>query len=449
MNTPPQKKQAQRKLEARLAVLAREVLAAHKPTVVAITGSVGKTGTKDAIASVLKAHGTVRVSEGNYNNELGLPLAIFGERSPGKKLFGWWGVMRRARALSRAGADYPKMLVLEMGMDHPGDLAGLVAIAQPTIGVVTNIGESHLEFFESVDAIAKEKSTVVSALGSTGVAILNSDDPRVRAMAALHSGKTITFGMGPEASVRAVDSTITEELSEGHPQDQMMHRLQGLGVPLGTSFTLTHAGQSAPVTLQRMLGKQQIYAALAAAAVGIAHGMSIKEIAEALSDFAAPKGRMNLIPGVKDSLLIDDSYNSAPASAFAALDVLGSLKPAGRRIAVLGDMAELGTATEPGHQEVGQHAAHTCDFAIFVGPKSKFSALAAEQAGLVDERQTHVLDSRQVEAVLQSVMRAGDVVLVKGSQIMRMERVVKALMAEPERASELLVRQSEGWENNP
>src|SRR3990167_3021341 len=154
---------------------------------------------------------------------------------------------------------------------------------------------------------------------------------------------------------------------------------------------------------------------------------------------------MNLIPGLKRTLLIDDTYNASTVSTIAALEVLGSLKPKGRRIAVLGDMAELGVASEAGHREVGKHAAHTADFAVFVGPQMKMAAESAEVASMTDERHTEVLDSRQVEAALQSVVKPGDVVLVKGSQSMRMERVVKGLMAEPERATSLLVRQGAQW----
>lgn len=443
------KLQVQKRIQDKLANAARTVLAAHKPFVIGITGSVGKTSTKEAVATVLAAHEEVLASKGNYNNELGVPLTVLDERSPRKKLFGWWALLRRSKKLANPEAEYPKALVLEMAMDRPGDLAKLVEIAKPNLSIVTNVGETHLEFFKSIEAIAEEKATLVTELGPDGIAVLNVDNQWTRQMQKLHSGRTVTFGIDNDADVRAENVRSTSELPEGSQADATLRKLRGLNVPLGTVFELTYKGQRINVTLVGMLGVQQVYSALAAAAVGLERGMSLEEIAKALTQFIPPKGRMNLIPGIKDSLIIDDSYNAAPASTIAALDVLGSLKPSGRRVAVLGDMAELGVATESGHKQVGEHAARTCDFAVFVGPKSKFAAAAAEAAGLVDERQTHVMEARQVEGVLQKVLRAGDVVLIKGSQSIRVDRAVKALMAEPERAKELLVRQSEGWEENP
>jgi len=443
------KQQVQNNLQSRLAEAAKAVLARHKPLIVAITGSVGKTSTKDAVATVLGARGAVRASSGNYNNELGLPLTILGEESPGRSMFGWWKLLRRARALAAGGSEsgYPKVVVLEMGMDRPGDLTKLVEIAKPSVSVVTNVGESHLEFFTDVAAIAQEKATIVRALDPSGTAVLNVDNSWTRDMQKLHPGKTITFGIEQEADVRGIEITATDQLPGAVVLDQTMQRLKGLNVPLGTAFKISHAGKTVPVRLPRVLGNQQVYSALAAAAVGIAYGMNLVEISEALLQYVPPKGRMNLLPGIKDTLIIDDTYNASPASTIAALDSLAALKPAGRRIAVLGDMAELGSATEPGHKAVGERAAAACDFAVFVGPKSKLASQAAESAGMVDQRQTHVNDSSQVEAVLQNVLKPGDVVLCKGSQVVRMERAVKALMAEPERANDLLVRQTGVWEN--
>jgi len=440
------KQQLTQRLQTKLAGTAGDVLARHKPTVVVVTGSVGKTSSKEAIATVLRARGEVRASSGNYNNELGVPLAILGEESPGRSLLGWWGVLRRGRALARGGV-YPDMLVLEMGADRPGDLAKLVAFAKPSVAVVTDVSESHLEFFSTIDAIAEEKSTIVRALGPDGVAVLNADNHWTAGMRKLHHGRTLTYGIQNEADLHAEEVQVTDQLP-GAAASHDVELLRELGVPLGTTFKVSYGGQNVPVRLPLVLGKQQVYAALAAAAVGIALGRNLVEVGEALLGYVPPRGRMNLIPGLKRTLLIDDTYNASTVSTIAALEVLGSLKPKGRRIAVLGDMAELGRSSEAGHREVGKHAAHAADFAIFVGPKMKMAAEAAEAAGMRDEQHTEVNDSRQVEAALQPVLETGDVVLVKGSQSMRMERVVKGLMAEPERAEQLLVRQYGAWLEN-
>jgi UDP-N-acetylmuramoyl-tripeptide--D-alanyl-D-alanine ligase len=442
------KQNVQRGIETRLAAAARAVLAQYHPKIIAITGSVGKTSTKDAIATVLESKFRVRATKGNYNNELGLPLTILGEESQGRSIFGWWKLFRRARKLAQ-GADqsYPQVLVLEMAMDRPGDLAKLAEIAKPDVSVVTNVGLSHLEFFPSIEAIAEEKATIVRALSQEGIAVLNADDPRTAAMSKLHKGKTMTFGIDKDTEVRAGEMHATDQIPEEALNDPDLARLKHVGVPLGTTFKIEHSGKSVPVRLLRMLGKQQVYAALAAASVGITQGMNLIEISQALLKYVPPLGRMNLIPALKNSIIIDDTYNSSPASSIAALDVLSGIKTRGRRICVLGDMAELGVATEQGHRDVGRHAAHTCDFAVFVGTAMKFAAEEAEINGLVDKRQTHVNDASQVEAVLQPVLQEGDVILVKGSQVMRMERVVKSLMAEPLRAPELVVRQTGLWES--
>ena len=434
----------QQALQEKLATQAAAVLARYQPTIVAVTGSVGKTSTKEAIACVLRPGRDVRATSGNYNNELGVPLTILGEESPGRSVFGWWGVLRRARRLARGGHAYPKTLVLEMAMDRPGDLAKLVAFAKPSVAVVTDVSESHLEFFSSIEAIAEEKSTIVRALGANGVAVLNADNHWTAAMRKQHTGRTLTFGIKQAADLHAEEIGTTDQLPPSAVSPDL-EALKSLGLPLGTTFKLAYKGQHVPVRLPRVLGNQQVYAALAAAAVAVSQGRNLVQVGEALLGYVPPRGRMNLIPGEKQTLIIDDTYNASPVSTIAALEVLGTLKPRGRRIAVLGDMAELGRASEAGHREVGKHVAHTADFAVFVGDKMALAAQAAEQAGMTDERHTEVHDSRQVEAVLESVMSQGDVVLVKGSQVARMERVVKALMAEPERSGDLLVRQYGDW----
>ncbi len=443
------KKKIVSRLQQRLFDLSRQTLERYHPIVVAITGSVGKTSTKDAIATVLAAKFSVRASSGNYNNEIGVPLTILGEDSPGKSVIGWWRLLRRAKKVA-AGHDsnYPHVLVLEMAMDRPGDLAKLVALAKPATSVVTGVSESHLEFFTSISAIAAEKATLIKALAPEGTAIVNADNKLSADMRRLHPGKTLTFGIdAADADVTATDLQFLMQLSPGTSHNRDTELLEAAGMPLGMTFKAEFEKTSVPMRLPRALGRQQVYSALAAIAVGLAHGMNLVEISDALLKFVPPKGRTTLIPGIKNTMLIDDTYNASPVSTIAALNVLAAMKTGGRRIAILGDMAELGERTEPGHREVGTHAAKTSNFAIFVGPKMKFAGEAADEAGMTDERHTEVLDARQVEDVIQPKLEAGDVVLIKGSQSMRMERVVKSLMAEPERAAELLVRQTGLWEN--
>ncbi len=430
-----------KKIEQRLAAVAKDVLEQYKPEIISITGSVGKSSTKQALKTVLSHKFSVRANKQNYNTEWGVPLTILDEKSPERSLFNWWRLFGRAKKMAQGGAEeYPKMLVLEMGMDRPGDIAKLVDIAKPDVAVVTNVSGSHQEFFESLEAIAQEKSTLVKALSPDGIAVANADNQLARQIGQAHPGKTLLYGLSEDADIRAIDIRPVTVLPESDKRDPELDFLQRAGAPVGLGFNIVYNNESVPVVLPRVLGVTHVSAALAAAAVGLIKGMSLAQIAEALIGYEPVVGRMSLIAGIKDTAIIDDTYNASPESTMAALDALNSAGARGRKIAILGDMAELGAATEEGHRQVGIKAAEVADFAIFVGPKMQFAAGAAEEAGLVDDRQTQVQDARQVEAIIQSTLRAGDMVLIKGSRVMKMEQITKNLMATPNRAKTLLVQ---------
>ncbi len=417
-----------------LYVLARAVLKKYKPDVVGITGSMGKTSTKEAVFAVLSSKFRVRQNLKNYNNELGLPLSILGVESGRKSVFKWLGVIFHGIKLWIArDADYPQILVLEMGADHPGDIKYLTELAPCKIGVVTGIGPAHLEFFESIEKIVKEKRVIVSHLQSEGFAVLNRDDEKVFEMRDKTRAKVLTYGFFADAEVRA-------------QEDGMIGG--GVGIS-GMNFKLSYAGAVVPIFLPGVLGRQHIYAALAGAAVGITYGMNLVEVAESLKKYQAPKGRMNLIPGIKRTLIIDDTYNASPIPVEAALKVLQSIKlPAedDKKFAVLGDMLELGSFSEEGHKQVGRAAAASgVDYLVTVGERSRDIARAAKEAGIGEDRVSNFPTPEEAGIFVQGKMKQGDVVLVKGSQGIRMEKVVKELMAEPLRAYELLVRQDASW----
>ncbi len=434
------RKKIRRRIETKLADLARAVLDKYQPRVIAITGSVGKSSAKEALRAVLSPHFKLRASKLNYNTEFGVPLIILGERSPGKSLFGWWRLFNRAKRLARGGAtDYPEVLVLEMGSDKPGDIEKLVKIVRPDVAIVTDVSGSHLHNFKTLKMVAQEKSVLVRALKSEGLAVLNADNELVREMRDVAPGRVLLYGFNEQAEVKGLNIKPSKSIAFTKEMDPEMDLLARDGLAFGTAFALTHKGESVTVNLPRVLGKQNAYAALAAAAVGIDWGLALDKIAQALLDFVPAPGRMNLIAGIKQTLIIDDTYNASPISALAALDALDQLSTPGRKIAILGDMAELGPDTEAGHARVGERVAKVADFVIFVGQKMKFAAGTALQSGLSDEKQTWVADAKQVEAVIQSVLQPQDVVLVKGSRNMKMEQVVKALMATPLRAPQLLV----------
>ncbi len=425
-----------------LAILARRTIAAHKPIIIGVTGSVGKTSTRNAIVSVLRKKYRVRTGEKNYNNQIGLPLSVLGIPHCGKNMFRWgyWF----ARVLSRKQS-YPEILVLEYGVDHPDDMDYLLSIAMPKIGVVTAIGDIpvHTEFFGGPEGVIAEKRKLVAALGSRDTAVLNYDDDAVRDMKIKVKGKTISYGTDPHADMRIVNYSL--------------HAVKSAMVgdlPDGITFKLEHKGSLVPFRIRGSLGITHAYAASAAACVGIALGMNLFEISQALENFVSPPGRLRLVRGNKHSLIIDDTYNAAPASMRKGLDALQDL-PGKRKIAVLGDMKELGSYSEQAHRAVGDFAARVADILFCVGPHAKFIADEARAKGPeykgknFEAFRVEVFgDSLSAARALEPILQEGDLVLVKGSQSMRMERVVEEIMAEPARAAELLARQEEYWKKN-
>lgn len=425
-------------MTALLRFFARMILKKYHPLVVGITGSVGKTSSKDAIFAVLSSKFSVRASYKNYNNELGVPLTIIGAKAPGSSPFKWIGVFVRAKQLLLFPIRYPAILVLEMGADRPKDIAKLVALAPPSIAVVTAVSPAHTEFFGSIKRVAQEKRRLVEAVPKEGTIILNVDDEIVSGFESYAEGHVIKYGIEQEADVRAVE--ITERLEE-HGGDE-------LG---GVRCKILLDGSVVPIHLRNVLGHQHIYAALAACAVGRALGMNMVEISNALLTYSPPPGRMRLIAGIKKAFLIDDTYNSSPRAALAALAALAtlgrlSLGSGVTKYAVLGDMLELGNLNEISHREVGRAASEHVDVIIAVGVHAALIVEEAVKNGMSKDRVFHFHNLEDgVEHFLQERMQPGDVLLIKGSQAMRMEKLVKGLMAEPLRAKELLCRQDAGW----
>jgi UDP-N-acetylmuramoyl-tripeptide--D-alanyl-D-alanine ligase len=417
-------------LKIKLKFLARATFWKYRPFVVGITGSVGKTSTKLATLSVLSAAGSVRAAGGNLNNEFGLPLAVLGDyRTPGGASF-WAGVMTRGFLGLFVRQSYPRVLVLEYGADRPGDLDHLLSIVRPNVAVVTAIGETpvHVEFYGGPEDVAKEKSKLVSSVGENGWVVLNYDDPEVLSMREAVKCRVKTFGFGEGADVRIA---AFENRSE-------------FGKPVGISFKLEVNGSFVPVKIEGMFGKAQAYAAAAAAAVGLTQGLNLVEISGRLALYRGERGRTRLIEGVKGTYIIDDTYNASPASVLSALEILRSLSSP-RKVAVLGDMAELGRYTLEAHENVGRVAAGVVDFLVTVGPKARFIAEGARKGGFSGDRIASFDEAKTAAPEVQKLLAPKDVVLVKGSQSMRMETVVLEIMARPELAKELLVRQYGKW----
>lgn len=428
-------------LQKILAFLAGSIIKKYHPDIVAITGSVGKTTAKETAVRVLSETFSVRGNEKSYNNELGVPLTIIGCHAPGRSALGWCRVFFCALSLlvwrSRS---YPAILVLEMGADAPGDIEKLVAIAPPKIGVITAIGPTHLEKLGSVERLVDEKMKIFSRHTSPDQwIVLNADDPYLLSSVSVNpTSRILTFGANESATLRISDIAERYVFHSDH-KDYIS----------GVFCTLTHNNESVRVELPRLVGRHVLPSVIAAAAVGLIYCISLPEIAQRLHHAEPAVGRMHLISGIKHTLLIDDTYNSSPNAARGALDVLMSFEIDGgaRRIAVLGDMRELGAHTEEEHRILGEYAAKAgIDYVLAVGQASHFLADGARKC--LDESHIFVFtDSASAGLLLQELMEKGDVVLIKGSQnVLRMERIVREVMAEPLRASELLVRQEKEWE---
>jgi UDP-N-acetylmuramoyl-tripeptide--D-alanyl-D-alanine ligase len=348
--------------------------------VVGITGSVGKTTTKELVAAVLGQHFETLKSEGNYNNEIGLPLTML-RLHPGVK----WAVQ-------------------EMGMYDLGEIAHLASIALPEIGVVTNVGPTHLERLGTVDHIAQAKAELVQALPPHGVAVLNGDDKHVRAMGTLTPAeRKLYYGLEPHNDLWA-DEIETYGLE---------------GLKLRVHFQ----GQSVYMRLP-ILGRHSAYGVLAASAVGLTAGLKWDEIISGLRD-ERTRVRLMVVPGLGRSTLLDDTYNASPDSTTAALNLLHELD--GPRVAVLGDMLELGSYEVEGHRLVGRRAAEVVDLLVVVGRLGRLIADEALAAGMPESRVHAVGDNEEAVKVLLQSLPEGAVVLVKGSRGMAMEEIVAAL----------------------
>ncbi|MBN2884892.1 UDP-N-acetylmuramoyl-tripeptide--D-alanyl-D-alanine ligase [Patescibacteria group bacterium] len=412
------------------------ILRKYHPEIIAVSGSIGKTSTKEMIYSILSSRFSTRTSIKNYNNEIGVPLTIIGVESPGSSVLGWVKVFVRALNLYLyRDKNYPKYLVLEMGIDRPGDMDYLTRLAPPFIAVMTGVSHSHLEYFGSLNNIKKEKQVLIERVDRRGLSVLNYDNKESLAMAELSPARVLTYGLKSGADLLA--------------QDVHFNASDGNYDIAGASFKLNHEGNIVPVIMPNILSEGGIYAALAATSVALHLGLNLMEIAAALRFCRLPSGRMQLLSGIKHTFIIDDTYNSSPESSIAALKVLGNIKIDinSSRYAILGDMLEIGAYSEDGHKLVGKEVFENhIDYLISVGERSRDIDRGAQAAGMSADFIFHFDKTEAAGLFIQDRLREGDVVLIKGSQGIRMEKIVKEIMEEPGRADELLVRQGSSWE---
>lgn len=374
------------------------VLADRQVEVIGITGSVGKTSTKEAVAAVLALREPVFRNQGSYNGRYGLPIA-----------------------LGKLGSE--RLAVLEMASDSLDEIRDLASLARPRVGVVTSVGHSHVADLGGLSSIATEKGRLIESLPPSGLAVLNGDDVHVRAMRDLGPARVVTVGLGRDNSVWA-DAVETTRM--------------------GTACTV-HDGDLETRLSIPWLGEHHAYTMLIAYAVGREYGLSQDKVAHGLQSLGELPGRLNPLKGQNGSLILDDSFNASPESFEAAFRSLQALT-AVRRWVVMGEMADLGSEADGLHRAVGRRLAEVADRLVVKGELAALAAEEAIRAGMPPEAvRVSYADSEIVTAVAEQ-LAPGDVLLVKGSASSRMEAVVKGLMAEPETAGDRLVRQSRGWQ---
>ncbi|MBI5231996.1 MAG: UDP-N-acetylmuramoyl-tripeptide--D-alanyl-D-alanine ligase [Coriobacteriales bacterium] len=355
----------------------------HCP-VIAVTGSTGKTTTKDFIDCVLATEMRVVSTVGNRNNELGLPLTILD-----------------------AGMD-TDVLVVEMGMRGEGQIAALAEIARPTAGIVTNIGQTHIELLGTQEAIANAKGELVAAIPADGTVFLNGDDGHSEVLASMATAAVTYYGLGEHADVRALDVEVDAESR--------------------ATFTLAAPEVRIPVRLP-VPGRHNVYNALAAAAVGLYLGLTPEQVVRGLETARTSDMRMEVFTTASGVTIVNDAYNANPTSMRAAVETLAEMQADNKRIAVLGDMAELGSLTELAHFHIGEAIAELpIDVLITVGTKAGRIADGAKAAGMAADSVVTSVDAEDALKALEPIMAEGDVVLVKASRVMGLERVVEGIV---------------------
>ena len=389
---------------------ARLVLKKYKPFIIAVTGSVGKTSTKDAIYTALSSTYKVRKSEKSFNSEFGVPLTILGCPSGWSSLIAWFKNIFYGLELILFPNDYPSYLVLEVGADRPHDIKNIVAWLHPDISIITKVGKVavHVEYFKDPEELAKEKAYLAKGLKKDGILILSGDDEIVKAITSDQAKETIHFGLA--ANAKNISSSLT-----------------------GMSMTLMIDGEEKIIQTKGVVGTHHVYPLIVAAIVAKKVGIPLDTVVKALESHVPPRGRMNVLKGKNNTTLLDDTYNSSPDAVYSALQTLRELQGP-RKVAILGDMLELGKYAVEAHEKVGEVARQSANLVMSVGLRSR---------GM--NAQHHFNTSIEAAEKVPALLRDGDIVLVKGSQGIRMERVVKVLLDPSIDSANVLVRQEKEW----
>lgn len=412
---------------------ARWLLKRHKPTIIAITGSVGKTTTKDAVFAAIKNSVSARKSEKSFNSDIGIPLTILGLPNGWSNPFIWIKNIIDGFFTAFFAKEYPSVLVIEAGIDRPGDMEKLTSWLIPDITILTRLPSvpAHVEYFSTPEQVADEKMKLVSALRPDGVFIYNHDD-------------TIIQSYLPEVLQRSIGFSRYLKSHFTGASDKIVYEDD---IAVGSEFVIVHQKEHFTIRIPGTAGTQQVYACGAAMAVAEALEVPLADAAEALGELRTPNGRLRIIPGIKATTILDDTYNASPTAVDQALQTLNEIKYAKRKIAVLGDMLELGKYSSEQHDRIGTQVPPVAKILVTVGVRARKIAEGALRAGMQEKNIFQYDDVMRAGRELQGMLQPGDVILVKGSQGIRAEKLVEEIMAEPDKASELLVRQDKMWRN--
>ncbi len=422
-----------------LKYVAKFVIWRFEPKIIAVTGSVGKTSAVEAISAVLsyqdenseKRIRKIRKSKGIIDSLYEVPLTIMGEWNEENLILFKKEKLSAKEKLEKANfllkailktlyeifvikqTDYPEILILECGSRRPKDMKYILKVIRPSIGIITAVGEipAHVEFWSGPEAVLREKARLVEHLPGNGFAVLNFDDEPVANLKDRMRGRNITFGFGDGADVKI--SNFENRSDQGEPW--------------GISFKLSYGGSLVPIMIKNGLGRAEAYAAAIGACAGLIFDLNLVEISEALrANYKPIAGGMNLLRGIKDTRIINSSASATPLSVEEALNILRDFQSS-RKIAVLGDMLELGKYTIEAHESIGQLAARIADIVITVGPRGKFIASGALTAGMFKNKISSFDTVFEAGKFLQETMRKGDLILIKASRRMELSKIVEEI----------------------
>lgn len=402
----------------------------YRPFIVAITGSVGKTSTKNAIFDVFSKKKNIRKSFGNLNTEIGAPLVFLGIVKSGENIIDWIFIFLKGLwLLLKKDKNYPEIVVVEMAADKPGDIEYLSNFIKPDVAILTAIGEVpvHIEYYKNPEDVAKEKEMVVSALKKEGVAILNIDDKHIEKIKERHKDKKIiTYGFSKNADIK-IKNFSGKSLEE-------------------TSFLIEKNKKDYSILLKNCLGEPFAYFSAIIFSLADVFNIKDEDILELTKEIKPTQGRMYPLRGKKGSVILDGSYNASPSSVMSSLKTLKEVQGK-RKIAVLGDMLELSIYKKEEHQKIAKIAKSFCDYLFFIGEEAEELKSFVIEDGFCKDKVFSFLKSDRVSSVLEKIIEKEDIILIKGSQGIRTEKVVFGIMENQKNAKNLLVRQSDFWKN--